>query len=1328
MHPGEPAGPVIDTRRYDAVIFDMDGVVTDTAAVHAAAWTEIFDRFLGSRDPLPGENLTPFTAADYQDCVDGKPRYDGVADFLAARGISLPRGDSSDPPGTATVCGLGNAKDEMFRAHLAESGVRVFDGTVALVHRLRAAGVRTAVFSASRHAGQVLEAAGLGELFGVRVDGLVAERLGLPGKPDPATLLHAAAELDTEPERTVVVEDAEAGVTAGRSGGFGLVIGIDRTGRPERLSRAGADIVVADAANIRVRGGFRRLSEIADALVCWPSIADTIEDEHVAVLLDFDGTISDIVPDPGAAVPIAGVRRTLARLAAQCPVAVISGRGLDDLRTRVGVDGIWYAGSHGFELLAPDGTRHTHDAGPESEPALVRAAAELARRLGRIPGILIEPKAFAVAVHHRRVAVDAITTVVSTVHDIAREQGLRVTAGRKVTELRPDVDWDKGRALQWVLNMVGHHTVPVYLGDDLTDEDAFDAVEVTGIPIVVRHNDSGDRRTAARFALDRPARAGEFLVRLADLLAGESDWAAARSWVLGYEGYDPVAERLREALCAVGNGYLVTRAAAPESRAGEHHYPGTYVAGIYNRLTDEIDGHSLENESLVNLPNWLPLTWRIGDGEWFDIDAAELLDYTQEFDFRRAVLERRWRYRDAAGRVTAVVQRRFASMRSPHLCALRTIITPDDWDGPVTVRSRIDGSVRNAGVDRYARLSGQHLTQPRARTPDAHTALVVMRTSQSQVTVAVGTRTTVAAGAGEVAGSSTENGSGQVGHLFEVRAEPGRDIVIDKVAAVYTGRDRAISAPDEAALRLLGESGGFDALLAGHAAVWDHLWRRFRIDLDASVDVVRALRLHVLQLAQTLSIHTADLDAGVPARGLHGEAYRGHVFWDELFVLPVVNLRMPELSRELLRYRFRRLPAARAAARALGCRGALFPWQSGSDGREESQRLHLNPRSGRWNPDPSARAHHAGLAVAYNVWHYYQATRDGVFLAEYGAELLIEIARFWADRASYEPADDRYHIRGVIGPDEFHSGYPQAPYDGIDDNAYTNVMAVWTIRRALDAVALLAPRVRAELLDRLAISAAEPEQWAEVADRMIVPFHDGIISQFAGYDRLAELDWDDYRRRYGDIGRLDRLLEAEGDDVNRYRVAKQADVLMLFYLLSADELGELLARLGYDFGGPAIPRTVDYYLARTSHGSSLSAVVDSWVLARANRDRAMEFFGRVLESDIADIQGGTTAEGIHLGAMAGSVDLAQRCFTGLEIRENRIIFEPAWPSELGPLIVAVVYHGHRLTVRVDAEFVDITSDADGADPITIECRGRTVRLAPGDTTRLPARAGTPATT
>jgi alpha,alpha-trehalase len=195
---------------------------------------------------------------------------------------------------------------------------------------------------------------------------------------------------------------------------------------------------------------------------------------------------------------------------------------------------------------------------------------------------------------------------------------------------------------------------------------------------------------------------------------------------------------------------------------------------------------------------------------------------------------------------------------------------------------------------------------------------------------------------------------------------------------------------------------------------------------------------------------------------------------------------------------------------------------------------------------------------------------------------------------------------------------------------------------------------------------------------MYVPFHEGVISQFQGYDQLAELDWHGYRERYGNIQRLDRILEAENDSVNRYRASKQADVLMLFYLLSSDELRELFARMGYRLTPEQIPKTVDYYLHRTSHGSTLSGVVHAWVLARGDRERAMRYFQQVLMSDVADIQGGTTAEGIHVAAMAGSIDLLQRCFTGLETRADRLILSPMWPESLGALRLPIFYRGYRL--------------------------------------------------
>ena len=235
------------------------------------------------------------------------------------------------------------------------------------------------------------------------------------------------------------------------------------------------------------------------------------------------------------------------------------------------------------------------------------------------------------------------------------------------------------------------------------------------------------------------------------------------------------------------------------------------------------------------------------------------------------------------------------------------------------------------------------------------------------------------------------------------------------------------------------------SLLKDHALAWDLLWRRSDIVLKDSHRTQMILRLHIFHVLQTVSLHAHDIDVGVPARGLHGEAYRGHIFWDELFILPFLNFRMPEISRALLLYRYRRLPAARAAARVSGLDGALYPWQSGSSGREESQVLHLNPRSGRWTPDNTYLQRHVNAAVAINVWRYYEATGDRAFLASYGAEMFVEIARLWASLAKWNEATQRFDIPSVVGPDEFHDGYPWREAPGLDNNAYTNVLAAWVL-------------------------------------------------------------------------------------------------------------------------------------------------------------------------------------------------------------------------------------------------------------------------------------------
>ncbi len=486
-----------------------------------------------------------------------------------------------------------------------------------------------------------------------------------------------------------------------------------------------------------------------------------------------------------------------------------------------------------------------------------------------------------------------------------------------------------------------------------------------------------------------------------------------------------------------------------------------------------------------------------------------------------------------------------------------------------------------------------------------------------------------------------------------------RPLFIEKIVALYNSRDHGISECGLEARQAIERADRFSDLLKTHTQRWERLWRRCDIVMEDGSESQLILRLHLFHLLQTVSPNTIGLDVGVPARGLHGEAYRGHVFLDELFIFPILNLRIPDITQSLLLYRYRHLEQARWNAQEAGFHGAMYPWQSGSDGREESQTLHMNPRSSQWIRDNSYLQRHVNAAIAYNVWQYYQVTGDWEFLSFYGTEMILEIARFLSSLATYDRSLDRYVMLNVMGPDEYHDRYPDKDEAGLNNNAYTNLMAVWVLCRALEVLDMLSYDSRTELREILDIRKEEVSLWEEISHKMFIPFHGrDIISQFDGYDQLEEFNWERYRQKYGNIHRLDRILEAEGDTTNRYKVSKQADMLMLFYLFSSDELRLLFKRLEYHFDLQNIRENMVYYLSLTSHGSSLSHVVHSWVMARADRERTWELFHEGLKVDVADTQMGTTPEGIHLGAMSGTVDLIQRGHTGIETRGDTHVCQP----------------------------------------------------------------------
>lgn len=1046
--------PVIalSPRDYDAVLFDLDGVLTKTAAVHAAAWKVLFDDFLEQHATETGEPLVPFDIdKDYALHVDGKPRYDGVAAFLASRGIELPIGTPEDGPGAHSMHALGDLKDRHFQQQLALHGVEPYEAAISLVRMLRSQEIKTAVVSSSNNCIPVLEVVGIAQLFDTVVDGTDVTSLQLAGKPAPDAFLEAARRLGVTPMRAVVVEDAIAGVSAGHAGRFGCVIGVDRRQQAQALREAGADVVVTTLAQIRV-------------------------------------------------------------------------------------------------------------------------------------------------------------------------------------------------------------------------------------------------------AVEPPS-----------------------AWSLEFQDFAPAKEGTREALCALGNGYFATRGAASWSRADEVHYPGTYLAGGYNRLITNIDGRIVENEDLVNFPNWLALGIRIDEEDWFDARRVTLLAYRQELDLRRGILLRTIRFEDGRGRRSTLQERRLVSMSDMHLGALELSLTAENWSATVTVRSVIDARIVNAGAKLYRKFNNQHLESPAGEFVGEDSVCQWVHTCQSGIQVAQAARTRVFRDS-LLLGVHRLNVEepGIVGHEFNVQLEQGQTLVLEKVAAIHTSRDRAISECKLAARKTLARAHRFDAVMADHELAWKHLWRRFdmhiqSVDTGFPTNLPMLLRLNMFHLLGAVSPNSIGLDIGVPARGWTGEAYQGHIFWDELFIFPFFNYRMPEITRSLLMYRYRRLGEARVAAAAAGYQGAMFPWQSASDGQEETQARNLNPRSQRWVTDNSYLQRHVGSAVALNVWRYFQVTHDLEFLHAYGAELIVDIARFWSSIASLNNERGRYEICGVMGPDEFHDAYPGAATPGLNNNAYTNIMAVWVLCRALDVLALLSDIRRNELTTRLGISGEEMARWDDISRRMFVPMHDGVISQFEGYESLQELDWEDYRSRYDNIQRLDLILEGEDDSANRYKVSKQADVLMLFYLFSAQELGELFERLDYPFEYETIPRNVAYYVARLSHGSTLCRVVTAWVLARADRPRAMQFFTQALQSDVDDIQQGSTAEGIHLGAMAGTVDLVQRVWTGIEVIGDVLHLHPELPQDVERLDMRIRYRGHSLDLRLTRDSLTVRGHDVAVAPIVLCVDGSSCEFAGGST-------------
>ena len=796
-------------------------------------------------------------------------------------------------------------------------------------------------------------------------------------------------------------------------------------------------------------------------------------------------------------------------------------------------------------------------------------------------------------------------------------------------------------------------------------------------------------------------------------------------WNLTYNYFDPADEKLRETLTAIGNGYLGNRGSFEGESASEVHYPGTYIAGVYNRLATMVGGKRIYNNDLVNCPNWTSVELAIGCSDYISPLKMKILSYKHRLDIKEGVVARTIIVKDVRGRVTRIKSRRIASMHDPNLCAMQFDLTPLNYRGAIRIRSALDGRVINDNVARYRELNQKHLA-PVSQGKIGHTVFLHTETNRSKYQIVMHAKTVVYQGKKRI-GSAGEiqKGKGYIAEIFTLNVAENTTCRLEKMVSIFTSLDEGIKNPRAAGRRALSRIKSFAEVYRAHVRAWASIWKFADIRIEGDRFMQKATRLHIYHLLVAASPHNVRIDAGITARGLHGEAYRGHVFWDELYILPFYNLRFPKISKALLMYRYRRLNGARQYAAENGYRGAMYPWQTADGSDEETQSVHYNPADGSWGPDLSRRQRHVSIAIFYNVWRYVEDTEDRRFLSQQGAEIMLEIARFWASIAQWDDDSGRYSIAGVMGPDEFHEKLPGSEVPGVKDNAYTNIMVAWLLEKAMEAIDSLSSDALKQLKEKIGFEIKETKKWREICQKLnVIMTEDGIISQFDGYMGLKELNWGHYRKKYGNIHRMDRILKAEGDSPDTYKVAKQADTLMTYYVLSPEAVSDILIRLGYAAMDPVdvMKKNYAYYEQRTSHGSTLSKVVHAIISSYMdNEETAWQWFVEAMESDIYDTQGGTTPEGIHCGVMAGTLDVITRYFVGIDFSKQVPQFIPHLPRHWKRLVMEVRHRKNRYHIDLSRDKIKLTVKGAPKTQQPVKVNGRTIMLSGGKTRAIGIR-------
>jgi trehalose/maltose hydrolase-like predicted phosphorylase len=720
-----------------------------------------------------------------------------------------------------------------------------------------------------------------------------------------------------------------------------------------------------------------------------------------------------------------------------------------------------------------------------------------------------------------------------------------------------------------------------------------------------------------------------------------------RLWTIKEYPFHPEKLRYYETIFTIGNGYLGTRASFEEGFEGDS--PATLIHGIFNHSPDRSIPH------LVNAPDWTEISLTVDGTPFRLITKSEnalrpphglVLGYERKLHMDQALVRRVVLFRAATGATVRIEFERFASLANQHIMAQRVRIEAIDGEPEIDIEAAINGNVTNNGAQHWgvmeASADDDQMCMYGVTNQSGYEVAMVSMLSQPGVPVlgdvqfnAAGNRTTA---------------------RTTVKLDKDSTIAFDKLTAIYTSRD--VDDVRTASGNKVREAvqTGYDALLSEHKAAWQALWDAADIQIEGDETAQLSFRFaayHVLIAAPRY-----DEDVSIGAKTLSGLGYAGHIFWDtELFMLPPLTLTLPDIARNMLMYRYKRLEGARQKARENGFEGAMFPWESTDTGIETTPQWSDPFPDGThiriWTGD---NEQHISTDIAYAILQYWRWTGDDAFLTQFGAEIVLDTAVFWGSRV--EALNGRFELHDQIGPDEYH--------ENIDNSAFVNRMVVWHLQEAIELLSWLrdhAPADAERLTQQLKLDDQRLNHWQDIIERMYIPFDEKkqIHIQFDGFFDLEYIPVPKYEPRVGGIwGFLghERALQSQ--------VLKQADIVMLMALLG-DSLADHQVMLN----------NWHTYYPRSDHGSSLSPAIHAWVAARLGlMDEAYHMFEHAAAIDLEDNKG-NVQDGIHGAANGGLWEAILFGFCGLHLTPDGPAIDPHLPPHWKSVTFNVVYRGER---------------------------------------------------